>query len=133
MTLLLLKVFLLWLLMAAGAVLNGVSRDKLLTPWLGPRPALTLSGLSLSILIGVITYLTLPWLGYLPEELYLLIGCLWVALTMALEYLLGRIVLHQSWQTISERFNLSDGNLMILVLLVTAASPWCAARLLGMI
>ena len=119
--------------MAAGAVLNGVSRDKLLTPWLGTRQALTLSGLSLSTLIVVVTYLTLPWLGHLPEELYLLIGCFWVALTMAFEYLLGRIVLQQSWQTINERFNLSEGNLMILVLLVTAASPWCAARLLGMI
>ena len=56
------KAFALWLVILCGAVLNGVLREAALIPYLGKTAGLLVSGLSLSALILVVTYIALPWL-----------------------------------------------------------------------
>lgn len=57
-------------------------------------------------------------------------------MTLAFEYLLGRYVLAKSWRNIRDGFNPRGRNLflmVVMVLLVTAAAPWCAARLQNLV
>ena len=53
---------------------------------------------------------------------------LWVILTLAFEFGLGR-ALGMSVQQIAEGYDLSKGNIMPLGLLATVLAPWIVARL----
>ena len=131
--LLLLKIAAIWLLIALAAIINGAVRDKLVAPTVGSGIALPLSGFSLALIVFAATYQTLPWLGLRSENDYLLIGSLWVAMTLAFEYLFGHYVMAKSWDDIHDGFNPRGGNLFLMVLLVTAAAPWCAAKLQNLV
>lgn len=120
-----------WLLMALVAVLNGMARDFLLAGLLGDRIALPLSGISLSLLIFAISWLTLPWFGSVGSRDCLRLGVMWVLATLAFEYLMGYFVAGRSLEEINRVFDLSGGNLFILVLLVTLVSPWLVWCLRG--
>jgi hypothetical protein len=108
----LLNIIVIWRLLAMAAMVNGAVRDKLIAPAIGqaialPCPALPLNGASLQ-----------------------------VGMTLAFEYLLGRYVLAKSWRNIRDGFNPRGRNLflmVVMVLLVTAAAPWCAARLQNLV
>ena len=120
-----------WLLIVVAAIINGTIREKLLTPWLGAEISLPLSGITLSALVLVITYGTLAIFGKAKANVYIFIGLFWLALTLAFEYLFGHFVLGKSWHEISQVFNVQDGNLFSVVLIVTAIAPWLVAKLKG--
>jgi hypothetical protein len=133
MPMVLLKICGIWILLVVSAILNGVLRDKLLSPLIGARLALPLSGVSLSLLIFVVTLLLLPFLGKLDSARYWLIGGIWLAMTIAFEFLFGHYVMGQPWEKILGAYNVLSGNLWLLILLATAASPHLAAKLRGLI
>lgn len=95
--------------------------------------SLPLSGISLSILILVATLLLLPFLGVLSPSQYWLVGGMWLLLTVLFEFLFGHYVMGDPWAKLLEAYNILKGNLWLLVLLVTAAAPYLAARLRGFI
>lgn len=124
------KALIVWLLMALVAVLNGIARDFLLAPALGGQVALSLSGVSLSFFILVVAWLALPPLfGTLSTRDCLKLGAGWVLATLAFEYLLGYFMAGRTLAETSRVFDLSTGNLFVLVLLATLVSPWVALRL----
>lgn len=118
-----------WLLIVFAAIFNGVAREKLLTPLLGSGVSLPLSGVTLSALVLIITYFTLPLIGEVKPGVYLFIGLLWVALTLVFEYVFGYYLAGKPWHEINQVFNLRKGNLFILVLIVSGVSPWIAAKM----
>ncbi|MDX1593773.1 MAG: hypothetical protein R3298_05950, partial [Gammaproteobacteria bacterium] len=59
------------------------------------------------------------------------VGTLWLGLTLTFELLFGRYVLGRSWSEILAVFDVSAGNLMVLVLLATALAPCLAMHLRG--
>ena len=65
----------------------------------------------------------------------LLVGVVWVVLTLLFEVGIGRLAFRDSWDVMAGRFaadyNLLGGGLMPLGLLVLAAAPLLAARLRG--
>lgn len=125
------KALTIWLVILFCAVANGTLREGVLIPRLGKAPGLILSGVLLSALILVITFLALPWLGtHRPAQLIGL-GAFWLALTLAFELSFGRFQ-GKSWATMLEAYTFKDGNLWPVVLLFTAAAPYVAARLRGL-
>lgn len=120
-----------WLVMAVAAIVNGLLRESLLLPLLGSTWALPVSGIILSLLILVIAYLLLPWIAVRSESGCLLLGLFWLLLTLCLEVPFGYFVLEKSWHEIMQVFILGTGNLFSVVLLITAVSPWIAARIRG--
>ena len=78
-----------WLLIIPLAILNGVLRDKVLTPWLGAQVALPLSGVLLCGLILLVTTLVLPRWVRGPATLYWRIGLLWMLMTVLFESAFG--------------------------------------------
>ena len=120
-----------WLLIAVLAVVNGLLRESVLVPLLGHALALPLSGLSLSLIVIVVTYLSIPFLGDGSVLGYWLIGVQWVVMTLAFEFLFGHFVVGTSWSALLETFNLAKGDLFSLVLLVSLCSPYLLARFRG--
>lgn len=127
----LLKAFGIWLLLVVLAILNGALREKLLVPLFGRQAALPLSGLSLALLIFLVTWLLLPALSPLDTSGYWAIGGLWASLTVLFEFLFGHYAADKSWRELLASYDLRTGNLWPLVLLVTALAPYLAARLHG--
>ncbi|WP_211231670.1 hypothetical protein [Ottowia thiooxydans] len=126
------KALAIWLVILICAVANGALREGVLIPHLGKAPGLILSGVLLSALILVITYLALPWL-VAPRPAQLIgLGVFWLALTLVFELSLGRFQ-SKSWTTILEAYTFKDGNIWPVVLLVTTAAPYIAARLRGLL
>lgn len=126
-----LKALAVWFIIVLLAVLNGGLREALLIPRFDAATGLFLSGVLLSVLILVVAYLSLPWLGARRSAHLFAIGLGWLALTLVFEFSFG-LWQGKSWQVMFEAYALSGGNLWPFVLLVTALAPYLAGRLRGL-
>ncbi len=131
MSSLFLKALGIWLIIVMAAMANGLFREKILASLFAAKVALALSGLLLSLLVLVVAFIFIPFLHIQQQGLYFAVGVLWVMLTLSFECLFGHFVLGKSWQEIMRVFNLRNGDLFIVVLLLTAAAPWLAAKARG--
>jgi len=123
-----LKALAIWLAILLLAILNGLLREAVLVPMLGPSAGLVLSGLLLSALIVAVAYLALPWLDVRGAAPLLAVGLGWLALTLVFEFSFG-LWQRKPWPVLLEAYTFQGGNLWPLVLLVTALAPSIAARL----
>ena len=87
----------------------------------------------LSVLIGAamifaITWLFVDWMRIRTGRGALAIGALWVALTVAFEVGLGRLM-SLPWSRIASDYDLPHGGLMPLGLLAMGLTPWAVRRL----
>ena len=124
----LLNAVLAWLAILVLAVANGALREAVLVPLLGAAAGLTVSGLLLCALIAAVAY-AFTWLHpNLAARQALLVGVLWLGLTLVFEFGLGRFVQHKSWGELLDAYRFKDGNLWPAVLLATLLAPYLAAR-----
>ena len=126
------KALVIWFAILVLAVVNGLLREKVLIPSLGAVPSMILSGILLSCLILAVAYLFLPWLGTRVSAQLLLIGAGWLVLTLIFELSFG-LFRGMAPDEIIEAYTFKGGNIWPIVLLVTALSPWLAAKLRGWI
>ncbi len=133
MIVLLLKGLGIWFVMIVAAVINGVFREKVLVPLTGVRVALPVSGILLALLVFLIALGSISFVGKRESYTYYIIGVLWVVLTISFEFLFGHFVAGKSWSAITRVFNLTEGNLFIVVLFILAISPRVSAKLKGFI
>ena len=127
------KAIALWFAILALAFINGVLREKALVPALGSVGGLVTSGVILSACIFLVAWAGAPWYGPLKSHQWLLIGGLWLLLTLAFEFGFGQLVQHKTWAELLEAYTFKGGNLWPLVLLVTCAAPWMAAKVRGLV
>lgn len=126
------KALSIWLGILALAMVNGMLREAVLVPAMGRTLGLVFSGVLLSSIILAVAYLTLPWLGAMPVARAIAIGIGWLLLTLAFEFTFGRLVQGKPWPEILGAYTFKDGDIWSIVLLVTAAAPYVAARLRGL-
>jgi len=122
------KVFIIWLTILLAAIANGWLREVALIPALGPVWGLSASGLLLSLIILAVAYLFLPWLNVHGQVRLLQLGGVWLALTLIFEFSFGLLSGKALFEVLAA-YSFQGGNLWPLVLLVTALSPWVAAKL----
>ena len=127
------KSLLTWLLLVVLATFNGFIREKLLIPWLGNEAAAPLSVLSLSLLILLATLVILPIFGSQKPGQYWLIGLTWLVMTVLFELLFGHYFVGESWEKMLESYKIWNGELWIVVLLVTLVAPYWAAEVRGIV
>ncbi len=125
------KVYLVWFALVINAILNGAIREKVFSKFMSERVSLPVSGILLSGLIFLVTYLSIELFDGLLSIQYLYVGLVWIVSTLAFEYGFGHYVQGKSWQKLNQIFNVKTGNLFILVMLVTVASPYLAAMAKG--
>jgi hypothetical protein len=122
-----------WFGILVLASLNGALRDLAMTPRIGDTPARAVSTVLLCGVVLVITWLTLPWIGPRSIRDALVIGPLWVGLTLAFEFLAGHYLFHKPWTELLADYDLRRGRIWIAVLLVTFMAPWWLGRIRGLL
>ena len=118
-----LKSLIIWICFIPAAILNGGLREYVLAPAIGQKWALPASGIILSGLIFLITWLMYPRLikNSTRKEKWL-IGIVWVLLTVIFEFTSG-LAGGNSIAELLAAYNPLTGNLWLLVLAVTLLSP----------
>ena len=116
-----------WLGILVLASLNGALRDLLMMPRLGDTVARAISTVLLCILVLLVTWLTLDWIGPRSRADALAIGGVWVACTLAFEFLAGHYLFRKPWAELLADYDLRRGRIWIAVLVVTFVAPsWVA-------
>lgn len=128
--LLLAKAVAVWCVILVLAFANAALREYLLIPRFGNVRSLTASGVILSILVLLVAYVSLPWLGAVRTRDLLAIGLGWFVLTLVFDLLLGKIQGERLSRQL-DGYLFKRGNLWLVVLLITASAPYVAARLRG--
>ncbi len=125
------RILLVWVLFIPLAILNGAVREGVLVPWLRNNTALPLSGILLSCLIFLTTYLLFPWLKATPRQSWA-IGSTWLFLTILFEFCFGHFVMGKPWRVLLDQYDVQGGNLWVLVLFVVFVSPYLSGKLRGL-
>jgi len=126
-----LKASAIWFVIAFLAIANGLFRESFLVPNFGQSMALPVSGMLLSLIVFIVTYLSFPLFGKHNTAAYFLIGLQWVLMTLLFEVFFGHYMMGKSWSEILQLFNIMKGNLFSIVLIVSLFSPLLVAKIKG--
>jgi len=126
------RAFGIWLTLVAVESLHGVMRRVLLERRLGDLPARQVSVLTGAVLILLVFWFTLRWLGLQSKRRWWGIGLLWLTLTVAFEIGLGRAA-GMSWDRIASDFDPRRGGFLGLGMLVILVAPRVLADRRGLI
>jgi hypothetical protein len=127
------RAFGVWVLIVPIAVINGGIREGLITPRTGDTAGRAISTVMLCAAIFVLAWLTIGWMRPTSARDVWRIGALWVALTLAFEFLAGHYVFGTPWPQLLEDYNVFRGRIWVLVLITTAIAPWLAAQSRGLL
>ena len=119
-----------WLVLIVAEIVHGILRAILFVPVVGEFRSNQIGVFTGSAIILVIAYLTIRWIGAKRPSELLLVGLIWLLLTVAFEILFGRFVMALPWEQITSGYNVLNGGLMPLGLLVLCFSPMIASKLL---
>ena len=116
-----------WLTLIAVESIHGVMRRLFLELQLGDLRARQVSVFTGAVLIMLVFWFTLKWLGPQPVRRWWTFGLLWLALTLMFEIGLGRAT-GMSWDRILSDFDPSRGGLLALGMLVILVGPRLLAQ-----
>ena len=122
------RAVLVWLLMMAIETIHGVLRNLFLAPLVGDLRARQIGVFIGAALILSIAVLLLGWIRPNSVRSLLGIGAMWLALTLAFEFGLGR-ALGRPWDAMLADYDLTRGGLLSIGTVLLALSPWIAARI----
>lgn len=123
----LLRALAIWCGLLMVAFLNGAVRVMWLIPTLGDSAAHLLSALILSTVVIVVAWRAIVWLQPHNTNDALLIGDEWVLLTIAFEFLAGYYLFGASWEALLAQYDVSRGEMWLLVLITMLMAPVAAA------
>jgi hypothetical protein len=130
---LLFRAFLVWLVIAAAEVGQGILRMRFLNRRVGDHRARQVGVATGCGLIFGIAWVSLPWIGAGTWVELAGVGLLWLLLMLAFDIGFGRLVFRFPWRRIAADFDLRRGNLLAIGMLFLFAAPLLVARLRGMI
>jgi hypothetical protein len=122
-----------WFAVLALASLNGAAREAWLIPRFGDPVGQALSTVILCALVYLTTWLTIDWIHPTGVSEALGIGALWLALTLAFEFLAGHYAFGKDWAVLLEDYDLSRGRIWVAVLIVVLFAPLWTARMRGLL
>jgi hypothetical protein len=117
-----------WVVIAVAETVHGTMRTIFLAPRVGDLASRQIGVLTGSLIILLIAYLTIDWIGARGARALVAVGTLWLVLMSAFEVTIGR-VLGLSWERILSDYVPSQGGLMLVGMTVLALSPAIAFRL----
>ncbi|UGV40830.1 hypothetical protein J7W08_00320 [Methanococcoides orientis] len=120
-----------WMLFIFLAIINGTSRG-LYAPYTGELLAHQISSVIFCIVIFTVSYIFLKYSGVSGTSVqFIYVGLMWLFLTVSFEFLFGHFVIGNSWERLLHDYYFLEGRIWLLVLIVTAISPWLANRILS--
>jgi hypothetical protein len=113
-------------------VAHGIARVLILEPIVGDFRARQIAVFTGSAIILGIALASIRWLRPSSPREALGAGAIWLALTLTFEILFGRFVAGASWDRLWSDYNLLQGGLLPLGLLVLTMAPLGAAHWRGL-
>ncbi len=123
------RAMLVWLVLIVAEVVHGILRAIVLVPLVGEFRSNQIGVFTGSAIILVIAYVTVRWIRTDRRSELLIVGAIWLVLTVTFEVLFGRFVAGLSWERIASDYNMLNGGLMPLGLLALVFSPLIAWKL----
>ncbi|MDX5420165.1 MAG: hypothetical protein LPK09_13200 [Hymenobacteraceae bacterium] len=114
---------LLWLPMIVIAFANATLRELVFSKTMSGLRAHQLSTVTLMVLCSIYVYFVFQLLDIQSSRQALLIGFVWVLLTMAFEFSLGRLT-KKSWSYLLQDYNIMAGHIWPLFLLWLFLLPY---------
>lgn len=112
-----------WLPMVVLAVMNGALRDFTYGKVMSELRAHQLSSVTLILIFGAYVWLLSSRWPLPSSHQAIVVGFIWLVLTILFEICMGRFLMHQSWAQMLQAYNIFAGNLWPLVLLAVAIMP----------
>lgn len=117
-----------WLGLMVLAILNGLVREKTYGPSMQERTAHQFSTLVLLVVIGGYVWLLTGIVPLESTSQSLLIGAMWLIMTLLFEFLFGHWVMGHPWEKLVQNYNLRRGRVWSLILIWTALAPYVFFR-----
>jgi hypothetical protein len=117
-----------WLVILLLAVMNGTLRNTFVSPRVGDQAAHIIATVVLSALVVGLVWRTIRWIGPASRGDALRIGAMWVALTLAFEFLAGHYLFGAPWERLLADYDVVRGRIWPLILLTTFVAPVWAHR-----
>jgi hypothetical protein len=118
-----------WAIILLAEVAHGSGRGVWLEPLLGDFRARQIAVITGSTIIIAIAIVFVRWLGARSVYQLMGVGLLWLVLMLGFEIGFGRFVMGYSWERIGSDYNIFDGGLLPIGMVVLAAAPLIAAKL----
>ncbi|MBN2223491.1 MAG: hypothetical protein JW765_02320 [Deltaproteobacteria bacterium] len=123
------RAFIVWLVLMWVEVVHGTLRTIILAPRVGDFCARQIAVFTGSLLILVISFFMIGWVAVVRTRSLIMVGLLWLVLTVTFELGLGLLVFGYSWERMASDYNIVRGGLMPIGLAVLFFSPLIASRL----
>ena len=120
-----------WLVLIAAEILHGIARGIFLVPQVGAFRSNQIGVFTGSVIILVIAVVFVRWIGASRPTHLLIVGFLWLVLTLVFEILFGRFVMGLPWERLVADYNVPSGGLLPFGLLVLLLSPMIAGKVRG--
>jgi hypothetical protein len=130
-TMIFLRSIAIWTIFIIIESLNGTIRKLWLVPLWGDLRAHQISFITGSLLILTIATIFVPWLKISSLSQSIGVGVFWMLLTVVFEVGLGRLRFGYSWAQIAADYNLLQGRLMSLGLVLLILAPLLATKIRG--
>lgn len=84
-------------------------------------------------LIALVAWFTIGWIHPRTARSALIVGILWLALTLAFEFLAAHYLFHKPWAILLADYDIRRGRIWVLVLVTTLLVPPRFARFHGLL
>ena len=120
-----------WLVMIVAETLHGIARGIFLVRHVGQFSSSQIGVFTGSVIILAVALVFVRWIGATRPAQLLMVGLIWLCLTLAFEVLFGRFVIGASWERLAADYNVLEGGLLPFGMLVLLVSPLIAAKVRG--
>jgi len=111
------------------AIANGALRIFLIVPFTGEVIGHIVSTLLLCLFVLFAAAITIRWIGAAARGELLAVGGLWLAMTLAFEFLAGHYLFGNSWEILLSNYDIPAGRIWVLVLVTTFFAPRLGLKL----
>ena len=119
------RAILTWFLFIPFVFMNAAVRELVYKPFTGELLAHQVSTITGSVAFFLLAYFLLRHYMYnTPNNKLLLIGLMWVALTIVFEFGLGIFVTGASWNKMLNDYNIGQGRIWIFFLVIILITPF---------
>lgn len=122
------RYFIAWFPMVLIAIANGALREFVFKGPMGDLHARQLSTVTLLILFTLYVWFILRAWPPVSDSQALLIGVIWLVLTLAFEFGFGRLT-GKSWEFLLAEYNIFAGRIWVLIPLWVLIAPYILYRI----
>lgn len=126
-----LRYVLAWIPMIFIGIINGIVREATYGKYLSELRAHQVSTVTGVLLFGLYIWLLARLWRFESLAPAVTIGCIWLGLTVAFEFIFGHYIAGHSWSKLIADYNILAGRVWIVVLIWIAIAPMLFYRFLN--